>query len=69
MDLFPCEENEVMLLLDRVSEAQRIAVMEMKESALKGKDDNEEGGNKRNGYKFQGGKKGGKPQGRSFKNK
>jgi len=57
MDLFPCEENEVMLLLDRVSEAQRIAVMEMKESALKGKDDNEEGGNKRNGYKFQGGKK------------
>jgi ATP-dependent RNA helicase DDX47/RRP3 len=46
LDKFPCEEEEVLILLERVSEAQRYAAIELKETSHNGKKishlDNEE---------------------------
>lgn len=44
MELYPTEEESVLVLLERVSEAQRIAAMEIRES------------NTRKGFKPKGGR-------------
>jgi ATP-dependent RNA helicase DDX47/RRP3 len=45
MEQYPAEQEAVLLLLERVGEAQRIATMQMKETDSKGK----KGGSKRKG--------------------
>jgi len=37
MELYPTEEETVLLMLERVSEAQRLANLELKESGFEGK--------------------------------
>lgn len=56
MELYPTEESNVMLLMERVSEAQRIAAMEIRES-----DENEGGKGRGRG---KGGKGGGRGSGK-----
>ena len=42
MKVYPTEESMVLVMLDRVSEAQRIATKELKESQITGKRSREE---------------------------
>ena len=37
LDRYPCEEAEVLVFLERVNEAQRVAAMELRESGISGK--------------------------------
>lgn len=61
MVLFPCEEEDVLLLVERVSEAQRFAVMEMKDQGVRGDEEEEETGghSKKKGSGGKGNFKGG----------
>lgn len=37
LDRYPCEEDQVLVLLERVTEAQRLAAIELRESGVSGK--------------------------------
>jgi len=59
MALFPCEEEDVLLLVERVSEAQRFATMEMKDQGIRGDEEEEDSGPKRGGGRGGRGGRGG----------
>jgi ATP-dependent RNA helicase DDX47/RRP3 len=69
MELFPAERDEVLLLLERVSEAQRLATMAMKEAdaGKKGKRKGEDGDEGGSGGPGGGGRGGGRPAKRGGK--